>query len=147
MSFIALFPICCPESKRESVGWAEARKQVAWMEFLLCNEFLRSWSGYIPIYRGEHGSKEERISAIKLKAKRYPRALLLIAYQAPPTKTTFGYSNFRVHPTATSGLSGLQPTVCVLFRLVVPRTDAFREKEEVHTRTNPSIFWWEKKTG
>jgi hypothetical protein len=30
--------------------------------------------------------------------------------------------------------------------LVVPRTDAFREEEEVHTKTNPSIFWWEKKT-
>lgn len=69
-----------------SVAWAEVRKQVAWTEFLLCNNFLRSWSGYIPISWGEDVRKEERIFAIKLKVKRYPRALLLMSYQASPTR-------------------------------------------------------------
>lgn len=75
-------------SRIEAMGLLgeQVRKQV-----LLCNGFLRSWSGYIPISRGEDVRKEERISANKLKAKRYPRALLLMAYHAPPTKTTFGY--------------------------------------------------------
>lgn len=96
MSSIALLPICCPELKREVCCVSGSEEAVAWTEFLLCNNFLRSWSGYIPISWGEDVRKEERISAIKLKVKRYPRALLLMSYQASPTRPrsdikTFGF--------------------------------------------------------